>query len=84
MLTRNTSYKRHTVTAANDTANTVELTFTEIVQIGAVNVMILRAGKVVSSDPAVSISGNKLTVADGSSYTLTANDVIHAIAIEGA
>jgi len=43
--------------------------------------MILRSGKVATSDAAVSESSGTLTVADGSTFNLTKDDVIHWIAI---
>jgi hypothetical protein len=84
MLTRNTSYKRYTVVADDDTAGSKELTFAEVGQIGAVNVTILRAG-VETGGATITHSGNKLTVADtNAGYALTTGDVIHAIVCEGA
>lgn len=70
----------YTVIAGDDTANTKTIA-TGLGSISAVNVMILRAGKVVASDPAVSTSAGNLVVADGSTYVLTTNDVIHWIAV---
>lgn len=39
-------------------------------------VQVIRAGKVATSDAAVSLSAGVLTVGDGSTFNLTADDVI--------
>lgn len=69
----------YTVTADDDTAATKTIA-TGLTAVVAFNVMAIRSGKVVSSDPAVSMSSGNIVVADGSSYVLTAGDVIHWIA----
>ena len=71
----------HTVTSAEDTASTVAIDFADYIDediVGAI-VQAVRSGKVVTSDAAVSFSGTVLTVADGTSYTLTADDVLNII-----
>lgn len=73
----------YTVVAADDTANTVTIPTAKWfgakeVATGFI-VQIVRSGKVVSSDPAVSLSSNNLVVADGTTYVLTTNDVINYI-----
>jgi len=70
----------HTVTDAQATANKAEIT-TGLTTVEALSVMILRSGKVATSDAAVSESSGTLTVADGSTYDVTKDDVIHWIAI---
>lgn len=66
----------YTVIAADDTANT-KVIATGLTTITTATVQIIRSGKVVSSDPAVSFSAGNLTVSDGSTYVLTTNDVIN-------
>lgn len=70
----------YTVTAGDDTANTVDIT-TGLDNVTAFLVQVVRSGKHVSSDPAVSVSGGTLTVANGSTYVLTAADVLHWLAL---
>ncbi|MBN9534823.1 MAG: hypothetical protein J0H10_15875 [Alphaproteobacteria bacterium] len=69
----------YTAVTADATANAAVID-TGLSAITAVQVMILRAGKVATSDAAVSVSGGKLTVGDGSTYSVTAADVIHWVA----
>lgn len=71
----------HTVTAGEDTANTVDID-TGLVSVSFAMVKIRRSGKYVSSDPAVSWSGANVTVANGSTYVLTENDVVDVLAFE--
>lgn len=73
----------YTAVAADDTANTVTIPTgkwfgAKEVATGFV-VTIVRSGKVVSSDPAISLSSNNLVVADGTTYVLTTGDVINYI-----
>ena len=70
----------YTVTAGDDTANTTAIT-TGLSSITTFDVKVIRSGKNVASDTSLSASGGTLTVADGSSYTLTNGDVIKWIAI---
>jgi LysM repeat protein len=69
----------YTVTASDDTAGTT--TINTGLTINTAIVQIIRSGKEVSSDPAISWSGSNLTVADGSTYVLTSGDKINWIAI---
>lgn len=66
----------HTVTSGEDTANTCSIA-SGLTTVSAINVMILRAGAVVTGDAAVSVSIGTVTVANGDTYVLTAGDVIH-------
>ena len=70
----------HTVTSGEATAGTLDIT-TGLSSVSAHVVQILRSGAVATSDAAVSESSGTLTVADGSSYSVTASDAIHWIAI---
>lgn len=65
---------KYTVTAGNDTANTVSIPAG--LTVAGYMVQIFRSGKQVSSDPAVSASTTNIVVADGSTYVLTAGDII--------
>jgi hypothetical protein len=66
------------VSAGDDTANTKTIA-TGITVVTAI-VQVIRSGKVVSSDAAVSFSAGNLVVADGSSYVLTSGDTINWVA----
>jgi len=74
---------KYTVVAGDDTANTVTIPVKQHLGAGenytGFIVQIIRSGKVVSSDPAVSLSSNNLVVADGTTYVLTTGDVINYI-----
>lgn len=70
----------HTVTEAEDTAGTLDIT-TGLSSVSAHCVQVLRSGAVATSDAAVSESEGTITVADGSTFAATAADVIHWIAI---
>lgn len=74
---------KYTVVAADDTANTTTIALKQFLGAGesytGFIVQIVRSGKVVSSDPSVSLSSNNLVVADGTSYVLTTGDVINYI-----
>lgn len=70
----------YSVTAGDDTANTKAIT-TGLSTITTQVVQVLRSGKNVASDIAISVSGGTLTVADGSTYVLTSGDVIKWIAV---
>ncbi len=41
------------------------------------SVQIMRGGAVATSDAAISSSGSRLTIADGSTYNLTTGDIIY-------
>lgn len=74
------SHGEYTVVAGDDTANSVAID-TGLSSIESVLVQVRRAGKVATSDAAVSYTGGVLTVADGSTYVLTTNDVVSWLAI---
>lgn len=74
------SHGEYTATSGDATANSVAIN-TGLNAIESVQVQILRGGKVATSDAAVSHSGGTLTVGDGSTYNLTAADVISWFAI---
>lgn len=66
---------KHTVTSAEASANAAVID-TGKPDASAYIVQVYRAGKVVTSDAAVSLSAGKLTVGDGTSFNLTEGDVI--------
>lgn len=68
----------HTVTAGEDSAGTV--TIAAGITVAAAVVQVLRAGKAATSDAAISWTTTNLTVADGTTFALTANDVVSWIA----
>jgi len=68
----------HTVTSTEAGANAV-LIDTGVAGATGFIVQIARSGKVASSDAAVSIAAGVLTIADGSTYNVTENDVINWI-----
>ena len=68
----------HTVTSTEAGADKVEINTGMAGATGFI-VQIARSGKVASSDAAVSIAAGVLTVADGSTYNVTAADVINWI-----
>lgn len=70
----------HTVTAGEDTANTVDIV-TGLDNITALFVQIYRSGVDINSNQAVSYSGGTITVANGATYVLTAGDVLHWLAL---
>ena len=70
---------QHAVTSGEAAAGTLSIT-TGLSVIKVPIVQILRTGKVATSDAAVSFTGTSITVANGSTYTLTAGDVISWIA----
>lgn len=74
---------KYTVVAGDDAANTVSIP-TGLTAPDAIMVMILRAGVRVLDDAAISISGGSIVVADGSTYVLTTNDVIHWFAYDAS
>lgn len=67
----------YTVVADDDTAGTK--TIAVGLTVVAAIVQVLRSGKAATSDIAVSWSTTNLVVADGSTYTLTAGDVVNYI-----
>ena len=68
----------HTVTSAEAGADKVEINTGMANATGAI-VQIVRAGVVVGADAKPSIAAGVLTVADGSTYNVTAADVINWI-----
>lgn len=70
---------RHTVTSGEATANTLDID-TGMSAISSQIIQILRSGNVSTSDVDVTVSGGVMTIADGSTYNLTAGDVINWIA----
>jgi hypothetical protein len=79
------SGRRKTVTAAEDTANTCTVTFAELKSAKLLGLTVLRSNAVVASATAAIGAGsaaNQITIADGGSYTLTADDVLLITAIE--
>lgn len=70
----------HAVTAANASDGTVAIA-TGLNSVLSYNVMILRSDAVATSDAAISEASQAITVADGSTYTLTEADVIKWIAV---
>lgn len=71
---------QHTVTSGEVTATNATIA-TGITTLVAMLVMIERAGKVATSDAAVSFASGNIVVAAGTSYALTANDVVNWIAV---
>jgi hypothetical protein len=82
-VVKGASMGTYTVVAADDTANTKTIALKQLLDSGqnytGFIVQIIRAGKVVSSDPSVSLSSNNLVIADGTTYVLTTGDVINYI-----
>jgi len=75
---------KYVVTADDVTATKVEFEFVGVTGNEpsydmAFNVMIIRSDAVATSDAKVTIDGSKVTIEDGSTYTLTADDVIYII-----
>ena len=69
----------YTVTAADATANSVTLDFSAAFEDGTVSgviAQVTRAGNVATSDLDITTSGNSVTFADGTTYALTADDLI--------
>lgn len=70
----------HAVTSGEGAAHSAALA-TGLTSVATQFVQILRGGKVATSDAAVSVSGGTITVGDGSTYALTAGDVVNWLAI---
>jgi len=67
----------HTVTAGEQTANTLDITTTFTAATGFI-VQIYRAGVNVTEDSIISLSSGVLTVADGGvTYSVTTGDVVN-------
>lgn len=58
------------ISGVNDNAPAYDMAFT---------VMILRSGNVSTSDAKITINGSSISVENGTTYSLTANDVIYVI-----
>lgn len=69
------SHGQHVVTATEAQAGKVDID-THVTGATCFLVQVIRAGKVATSDAAVSLSAGVLTVGDGSTFNLTAGDVI--------
>ena len=74
------AHGEYTASAGDATATTVALV-TGLTAIEYCHAYIRRTGKTATSDAAVSYAGGTITVAAGSTYVLTAGDVIAWIAI---
>jgi predicted RecA/RadA family phage recombinase len=76
----------HTVTAGEASATAADIDTGFAVAPTACSVMILRANNVVTADADITFLGagdaGKIHVANGSTYTVTENDVIHVIAMK--
>ncbi len=72
-------YGSYTVTADDDTANTKTIV-TGLTAVAGQVVQIIRAGKVATVDAAVSHAAGNITIANGSTFVLTAADVVNWIA----
>jgi outer membrane lipoprotein SlyB len=71
------------VTAAEDTANTLTVTFSELKSAKLHQLTVLRSNAILSSaGAAIGGSANQITIGDGGGYTLTADDVLNITAIE--
>ena len=68
----------HTVTAGEAGANTLAIVTGKADAVGMI-VQIFRSNVDTVSDAAISLASGTLTVADGSTYSVTANDVINWI-----
>ena len=68
----------YTAVADDDTANKASIDTGKADAVGCI-VQIVRAGVVVGADAKPSIAAGVLTVADGSTYNVTAGDVINWI-----
>lgn len=71
---------RHTATSGEATANSLDID-TGLAAIDAQVIQILRSGNVTTSDADVTVVDGVITVADGSTYSVTAGDVINWIAV---
>jgi autotransporter passenger strand-loop-strand repeat protein len=71
---------QHTVTSGDVTATHASIA-TGLTTLAAMNVMIIRTGKIETVDASVSFTSPNIIVASGATYTLTAGDIIHWIAV---
>jgi len=66
--------------AADDTAGSFTVTFPSMVTITGFLVQILDSGNnVITDDADITVSGNVMTIADGSTYAVTADEVHHIL-----
>ena len=70
---------RHVATAGEATDNTLDIN-TKMTVVSSQNIQALRAGNVVTSDADVTVAAGVITVADGSTFNITAGDVINWMA----
>lgn len=77
------AYGQHTVTAGEATANTLDIDtgLGDDIGDGNLAVTISRAGSIVTADAAISEAAGVITVADGSTYNVTAGDIVTWFAI---
>jgi|GEM_PF-2171737 len=74
----------HTVTSGEATANTVTIA-TGLATVSSAQVQVVDASnKVVTADAVVSFSAGNITVADGTTFNLTAGYVIRYLAVGNA
>ena len=71
---------QRTATSGEGAANTLDIA-TGLDTISSAIVQVIRAGKVATSDAAVSWTGGTITVANGSTFDLATGDVINWIAV---
>lgn len=72
---------RHVVTSAQATANAAVIDLsTDMPVVEGVIFQILRAGNDTTTDADVTYSGGTFTVADGTTYNMTAGDIINYLA----
>ena len=71
---------KHTITGAQATANAATFA-TGLTTVSGYIVSVLRSNVTATSDAVITESGGTISVADGSTYNVTENDVIHWIAV---
>jgi hypothetical protein len=71
---------KYTVTAADVTATHTAIP-TGITTLSALIIQILRTGKITTTDAAPALVSGAIQVSSGSTYTLTAGDIVHWIAV---
>ena len=70
----------HTVTAAEDTANSATIA-TDFKKVDGAHVTIIRSGETVSTAAAISFSAGNIVIADGTTaYVVTTADVLYITA----
>ena len=76
------AHSPHTVTAAEATANTLTIDLSAYLEndiINGVIAQVTRAGNVVTDDLDITFTNTSVTFADGTTFNLTANDIISYI-----